>query len=462
VSRLSVVVFKVVVSVLVLTSGFTAVSDDDFARVVLMQDFAHDPALDPTGTSWLPVPFWLNGSLMMLLGTSLAAARALAFAWGLLAAVILYQAADLLFERRAATYGAMLACALPWSARLGVATVPELITAALVTYSVATLTTTSTRDRALGAAALLVATLSRYEPWFVAAAFSLWCAIDARRHRRRAFALAGIAALVGPIGWLAHNAAVHGDALHFVTRVSAYKKALGSDGGWLVALTGYPLGLLREEPELCLAVAALVIGAKLLGKPWPAGLSRVAVVCGVLLGGLTAAALPGGAPTHHAGRALLCIWLCSALYVGAAAAQLHDLSRSWRLYAGLAVAFVVTLGAAVLRPWYARLDSWADRGGATSIGLAAAKVEGQVLVEVRDYGFYAVQAGSGEPWRFTPERSIDPRGDIPVSAFADVDRLAERAAPFAAVVAQRTDITEAALGQPHATAGSWGLWRAAP
>ena len=41
--------------------GFDHVSDDDFARVVISQAFAHKPKLDPSGTSWLPFPFWLQG-----------------------------------------------------------------------------------------------------------------------------------------------------------------------------------------------------------------------------------------------------------------------------------------------------------------------------------------------------------------------------------------------------------------
>ena len=97
-NRLLAVVVKALVGLAVLGSGFRAVSDDDFARVVLMQGFAHEPALDPTGTSWLPFPFWLNGAAMLLTGTSLTAARALAFAWGLLAALLLYEAGRLLFD----------------------------------------------------------------------------------------------------------------------------------------------------------------------------------------------------------------------------------------------------------------------------------------------------------------------------------------------------------------------------
>ena len=55
---------KAAVSALVLALGFRAVSDDDFARVVLAQEWAHAPRLDPPGTSWLPVPVWIYGALV--------------------------------------------------------------------------------------------------------------------------------------------------------------------------------------------------------------------------------------------------------------------------------------------------------------------------------------------------------------------------------------------------------------
>lgn len=462
-TRLLAVAVKALVGFAVLGSGFRAVSDDDFARVVLMQGFAHGPALDPTGTSWLPFPFWLSGGAMLLTGTSLWAARALAFAWGLLAALLLYEAARSLFgDPKKALGAAVVGSILPWSARLGVATVPELPTAALTVFAAATLTRSEGRLRLLGALALLAATLSRYEPWFVAACFAALTLWDARARSDRALKIAAaLLAVLGPLGWLLHNALAHGDPLHFVARVSAYKRALGGSSGLLTAIAGYPLSLLREEPELCIVSAALLVHHRVTKTPLPESLPRLTLVAAVLLVGLTAAALPGGAPTHHAGRALLTIWLLAALYVGAAATALPTLAARPRLYASLGVALILTLGAAVLRPWYARLDSWASRADATAIGAeAAARLapDDRALVEVRDYGYYAVQAGSGIPWRLEPDRSIDPRKPVPPSSFDDADRLRRRASDFAAVVGYPTDVTAEALGDPAATVGDWALW----
>ena len=66
---------------LVLALGFDHVSDDDYARVTIAQSFAHAPRLDPSGTSWLPFPFWALGSVMAVFGRSLEVARAATFSY---------------------------------------------------------------------------------------------------------------------------------------------------------------------------------------------------------------------------------------------------------------------------------------------------------------------------------------------------------------------------------------------
>src|SRR5438105_4470054 len=73
---------KLAVSLATLGLGFRAVSDDDFARVVIAERWAAAPALDPSGTSWLPLPFWINGAMLALFGRSLDVARVVAVALG--------------------------------------------------------------------------------------------------------------------------------------------------------------------------------------------------------------------------------------------------------------------------------------------------------------------------------------------------------------------------------------------
>src|ERR1700690_3115303 len=107
-------------------AGFDHVSDDDFARITIAQTFAHSPKLDPSGTSWLPFPFWLVGTVMMIFGRSLTVARAIAFTLGALAPVVAYAGLrSMQNTRTASVLGAAVASLTPWSVWLGLAPVPE-------------------------------------------------------------------------------------------------------------------------------------------------------------------------------------------------------------------------------------------------------------------------------------------------------------------------------------------------
>src|SRR5690349_3293583 len=91
---------KLAVSAAILSLGFTAVSDDDYARLVIAQRFAEAPSLDPSGTSWLPLPFWVYGFAFRLFGTEPSVARGVALLLGALSVVGVWWAARLLGASR--------------------------------------------------------------------------------------------------------------------------------------------------------------------------------------------------------------------------------------------------------------------------------------------------------------------------------------------------------------------------
>jgi hypothetical protein len=476
---------RLLVSVVVLALGFEAVSDDDFARVSLAQRWAAAPALDPTGTSWLPAPFWLYGSALALAGRSLCVARATAVLLAVGSALLVYAAGRLLTERRAAaTMGAVVASLFPYGAILGAAPVPELPTAALTVFAIATVARPRCRWRLLGALALFVACLSRYEPWLVAGGFALLSAWDGRRVKQgRALAVVAAAvALLGPAAWLVHNRIAHGDALHFLRRVSAYRQALGHDttSDYLGALVTHPLALVQKEPELALAVGLLstawLVASRSRGAAGSAGpvaeraarapLHRPLGLVLWLVLGLSLAAARGGAATHHPERALLTVWLLGSVGAGAAIVSLGSSARprSW-LPLALGLLAAVVLGAAILRPWFARLDSFAHRPDEVAIGAVASErlpADGRVLLEVRDYAYFAVLAGSGRPEAFTLDRDLDPRRALEPSSFGALERLCARAqsvgARFAVGLREPGSPLSSSLPAPLAERGAWALW----
>jgi hypothetical protein len=310
---------KLAVGAWLLAHGFTHVSDDDYARTVIAERFAHVPRIDPSETSWLPFPFWIEGAAMSVLGRSLEVARAVAVVLGAASVGAPYVAMRSVGAPRAAAFIAVaVAMVLPWNAWLGVATVPEGWAGALV--AAAAIAMGNPRAGSWTAAALLVASLSRYEAWPACAVFaglSAWRVVRragaghapmdqaARPWRETAWALLAVA---GPVAWMAWNAHAHGSAVHFVARVSAFRRAIGAaDVPMRDKLIGYPWALVEQTPEaaaLGLAGVAGMIGSGVLRARW----RWPAIVVAAVMAFLVLGDVRDGAPTHHPARALAGVW----------------------------------------------------------------------------------------------------------------------------------------------------------
>lgn len=472
---------KALASAIVLATGFRAISDDDFARVVIAQTWAHAPKLDPSGTSWLPFPFWIQGAVLAIGGRSLDMARATALALGLASALLVYAAARWITrDSRAALCGAVLAAIFPWSARLGVATVPELPTAALTLLALASLVPGEganpvTSRRLLGALALFAATLSRYEPWPIAAGFALLSLADARRARvadRPRFVASAALALAGPAAWIAWNQRAHGEALHFLTRVAAYRKALGggSDESALTRFFAYPVALVRQEPELFAVLAVL------LALAWSARLpalrarlarfARPALLVLAQIAALSLAMVNDGAPTHHPERAVLVAMLLAALVAGDLAASLLA-SPTTRITALASMSAAVIATALMVRPRITAHESFTARANEVAVGRVArarTRPGERVLVEVTDYGHLAIVAGLGRPEDTVLDRSIDPRDPRGLSSFDVVHALLRRIEDTGAswAIARPSVVTRQALRDPLQTEGKWAFYEGRP
>lgn len=306
---------------LVLALGFDHVSDDDYARVTIAQSFAHAPKLDPSGTSWLPFPFWVTGSIMAVLGRSLDVARASSIAFASLAAALPYVALRVTgASRQAGLVAVAFATLSPWSLWLGASTVPESFTAsftasaAIALGSSTSTSTGTTRAVRVGfALALLAACLSRYEPWPVAAVLAVVLGSRALRARRPSargteLLLATLVAL-GPLAWLAWNAHAHGDALHFFQRVARFKRALGEGHQDAAsALLLYPRLLVSRRPDVVIAAACALACGRLFGASGAELRARWTVPLACAAAQLLFLAYGNardGAPAHHPERALL-------------------------------------------------------------------------------------------------------------------------------------------------------------
>lgn len=423
---------KLAASLAVVTRYFFAISDDDFARIVIAQRFAERPQLDPSGTSWLPVPFWIYGTAFRLLGSSLAVAQGVAVFLGVGAALLLLRAAHLLGAgRTGALLGALLAALFPWSVYLGAAAVPEAPTAALCVFGTATLAVDARRERLFGAVALAAACFSRYEAWPVAAAFAAFTLLDARRTRDRYAVLPAVLAL-GPVAlWLLHGVFIHGDALFFWKRVAAYKLALGKPPPLAERIGEVPRWLFLNEPELSIGLLVALIA-------YPAQLRRYrrpAAAALALLAFLAAGEIGGGGPTHHAERAVLPIWFLLALALGDVIGQSFETRPRW-LSSGVPVlSSAVWRYAALAYPVLLVLLGWhyfalkrsnrdfAGRGYELAAGARARELGAPaLLIDTGDYGYFAVIAAFRKPNAAVPFDDHDPRHPHPYP-FSSVDAL---------------------------------------
>ena len=374
----------------VLHTGFSHVSDDDYARTVIAEQFAHAPRLDPSGTSWLPFPFWVEGAAMMILGRTLEVARAVAVTLGAAAVAAPYVATRAAGVSRVAAFASCaLAVALPWNAWLGVATVPDGWTGALL--AAGSIALSSTRGLPWSAAALAVASLCRYEAWpacGVLVLASFWSRegeLDATtRHplqapfgRRNALA-AGLA-IAGPLLWMAWNAHAHGSPFHFVARVTAFRRAVGAAAvPWMDKLSAYPLALVEETPEVAVFGLVGVAGMAFLPEvrrrwAWPAAAAMA------VIGFLIAGDLGDGAPTHHPARALGSLWWillgmgADATTVAFARLQERKLRLAIPLVAAcVAIAWMATLG-----------GRWADAPGSSESERRDAQVARGLAMKAR-------------------------------------------------------------------------------
>jgi len=412
--------FKLAIDACVLRLGFTHVSDDDYARTVIAEHFAFAPRFDPSGTSWLPLPFWLAGGAMRFLGRSLGAARLVAVVLGAAGVAAPFAAMRANRMPRARALAAtLIAMALPWNAWLGVATVPDGWIAGLIAAGVIGMRKDAARPWC--GVALLVASLARYEAWAAAATLAVYCGVRAARTTDRPVIGREIAcalvALAGPALWMAWNAHAHGSPVHFVARVSAFRRAIGAAAMPMSdKLLGYPRALVDDSPEAVVLAASGFVGlcfsAARRSRWQPALAAAFAVLAFLIVGDLG-----DGAPTHHPARALgAVVWILVALGVDTLAGDIiSSAAPARRVVAGIAAT-------AIAIAWVGSLPSrWAMAPGegeserrdaqiARGLELRRARAANAEIVPCQ-FEHFALIAAWGEPERVR----VDARTDAPIT-----------------------------------------------
>ncbi len=394
---------KLAAMLLVVALGFSHVSDDDYSRTVIAQNFAHAPKLDPSGTSWLPLPFWISGTAMLVVGRSLSAARAIAWTLGALGALAPYFALRHLQFARVPSFVAAAVCALmPWSVWLAATTVPEGWTGPLVAAALL-LAASDRTSGALAAGALLFASsLSRYETWpscaVVAIAFAWRMRTSDSRDRSRLLVAMTLAA-IGPLLWMAWNAYAHeGDPLHFFARVAAFRQH--SDVGPRSIgdrVLEFPLALMAQFPLALVGLAVLVFMRRPRARGFIPIVAAAAIVAFLIVGDLK-----DGAPTHHPERALGGV---ATTLVALGVATLHRaLTARTKLLATLSLAVAIVAQAAYSVRDTPGTSDGERRDAQIARGRSLTTDPSMLLVVTPcQYEHFALIAATGAPERFTIE-----------------------------------------------------------
>lgn len=397
-------VVRVMLVLVVLGLGFRAVSDDDYARVVIAERWVAAPALDPSGTSWLPLPFHVMGVAMLAFGRSLGVARVASVLFVLGSQVALHLAlVQTGLARNARLLGLAAAVLMPWSVFCSAATVPEAPTAGFVAAGLLFAALPPERARrstrvAAGALAL-AATLCRYEAWPVAlvvAGALMWHGRAERGAELGIVALSAGLGLAGIVAWMTWNRVSHGSATHFLFRVARYKRLL-AEGGPEIPLServlAYPRLLVTHFPEAAAGLVALLVRVpgRLSSSARVATLGLAAVGVFLVVGNVN-----DGAPTHHAERAWLGV---ATVVVALGAARAAEALVPWRTLAAVAFGLGLLEAArfvAVEPPG----GGAADRSAAVAHGHAL-RGSGPFAVVPCAYEHFALLAAHGRPEEVT-------------------------------------------------------------
>ena len=258
----------------------------------------------------------------------------------------------------------------------------------------------------------------------------------------------------------------HNSAWFFVKRVTDYQRALGEGPlPWIDALAGAPSALLVVEPEV---IALLLV---VLGAAWRLRLGDVRRrfapplgLCAVLLGFLVVGDLRGSAPTHHAERALMAVWLLLALFAGDVLVRaVANLKLRGRICLGSAVLVAFGL-AGTVRANLAEREPFIDRSDEVAIGEHARhrSTAGRLVIDTPNYGFFAVMAAFGDPGRAEPLDDRDPRRRRLAHPFATAQRLRRVLRPRAAdwlVVTRQHAAMAAKVGTERAATSKFVLFQ---
>jgi len=244
---------------------WTALTWDDFTRVLIAQEWAAAPEVVPD-LVWLPLHTWVLGSAFALVGGAFANSP-MALAAVLHTAALIGAAAVVgrtAYQLTRSWIGGLIAFATllfaPWGFYLSLSGLGETFYYLAVAVAMAGVVRWTTSRRigglVMAAGGIAVASTLRYEGWWLAVAWAgvlLWT--ESRKGGLRRIPtsawIAALAPFTVPAMWMGVNWAISGSPIFFATESARYfLTAYGALESIPARLLYYPLSLLRSAPLL--------------------------------------------------------------------------------------------------------------------------------------------------------------------------------------------------------------------
>ena len=220
-----VLLFKLLFEFSVFVSGFRSMGPDDFAKILMSQDWARAPFFASPNYVWLPLEFWVLGSSLRIWENPYFVSLLVNSLFSVLALTIFYKLTKLLFGPTIGLISMSIAIFLPWVVWLSISCPGDSMSLFLGLFGLFWLfkwrQSDEKRHLFLSSLSFLVFTMARQYGWlfsFVLSLYLVWQMVFKRKgnkNRIRLF-LAALVPWLFPIVWFTLNYINYGDIFHFL------------------------------------------------------------------------------------------------------------------------------------------------------------------------------------------------------------------------------------------------------
>jgi hypothetical protein len=257
---------QIIIYILLFSSGFKALSADEYSRTLKAYYWKESPSFITTGM-WLPFGYYVEGLALLIWNNLFWTPRIVTIIFSLFSALSFYYLIKIVFEKRIIAFlSTLIMVVLPWHMWLGAAPLADIYSITFTNISLLLLLTGIRKSKnayiLLGGLSSALATGFRYEAWWFTGVFSLtniFFAIKLFIKQKRKLSLAHLTSSATSISfillWMISSFLKTGSFTSFVSDRDAYMGEITSTL-W-ERITYYPKQFL-EQPYLIILLISLI------------------------------------------------------------------------------------------------------------------------------------------------------------------------------------------------------------